>query len=65
MSGLPCPPAGDLSHSGTEPESLMSPELADEYFTTSITWVFGTEEQGRVTPEVHQSYSRGEEMSHS
>ena len=27
-SGLPCPPAGDLPNSGTEPASLMSPALA-------------------------------------
>ena len=26
-SGLPCPPPGDLSHSGIEPETLMSPAL--------------------------------------
>ena len=38
-SGLPCPAPGDLSHSGTEPESHMSPELAGEFFTTSSTWV--------------------------
>ena len=34
-SGLPCPPPGDLPNPGTEPESLMSPVLAGEFFTTS------------------------------
>ena len=37
-SGLPCPPPGDLPQPGIEPEPLMSPALADEFFTTSITW---------------------------
>ena len=37
-SGLPCPPPGDLSHLGIEPASLMSPALADKFFTTSSTW---------------------------
>ena len=27
-SGFPCPPPGDLSHSGIKPASLMSPSLA-------------------------------------
>ena len=34
-SGLPCPPPGDLPHSGIEPESLMSPALAGRFFITS------------------------------
>ena len=33
-SGLPCPPSGDLPYPGTEPESLVSPALAGEFFTT-------------------------------
>ena len=37
-SGLPCPPAGDLPNPGTEPTSLASPALADEFFTTGATW---------------------------
>ena len=37
-SGLPCPPPGDLPDSGTEPAYLMSPALADGFFTTSTTW---------------------------
>ena len=37
MSGLPCPPPGDLSDPGIKPESLMSPALARGFFTTSAT----------------------------
>ena len=29
---------GHLPHPGIEPVSLMSPALADEFFTTSATW---------------------------
>ena len=32
-SGLPCPPPGDLSYRGVEPMSLMSPALANGFFT--------------------------------
>ena len=35
---LPCPPPGDLPNPETEPVSLMSPELAGRFFTTSTTW---------------------------
>ena len=37
-SGLPCPPAGDLSNPGIKPMSFMSPALAGRFFTTSSTW---------------------------
>ena len=37
-SGMPCPPPGDLPNPGIEPMSLMSPELAGRFFTTSTTW---------------------------
>ena len=37
-SGLPFPPPGDLLDPGIKPVSLMSPALADRYFTTSATW---------------------------
>ena len=37
-SGLPGPPLGDLPHPGIEPESLVTPALADGFFTTSATW---------------------------
>ena len=35
--GLPCPPPGALPGPRIEPLSLMSPALADGFFTTSIT----------------------------
>ena len=38
-SELPFPSPGDLPDPGIELISLMSPALADEFFTTSITWV--------------------------
>ena len=38
QTGLPCPPLGDLPDPGIEPSSLMSPELAGGFFTTSTTW---------------------------
>ena len=41
-SGLPCPPPGNLPNPEIKPESLMSPELAGGFFTTSAT--------GEVTP---------------
>ena len=34
-SGLPFPPPGDLLNSGIKPVSLMSPVLADRFFTTA------------------------------
>ena len=37
-SGLPCPPPRDLSDPGIEPKSLLSPALAQGFFTTSATW---------------------------
>ena len=37
-SGLPFPSPGDLPNPGIEPGSLMSPALADGFFTTSATW---------------------------
>ena len=37
LSGLPCPSPGDLPDLGMEPLSLMSPELAGLFFTTSTT----------------------------
>ena len=36
--GLPCPPSGDLPDQGIKPECLMSPALANGFFTTSTTW---------------------------
>ena len=37
-SGLPWPPPGTLPDPGIEPTSLMSPVLADGFFTTSTTF---------------------------
>ena len=37
-SGLQCPPPGDLSDSGIETMSFMSPALAGVIFTTCATW---------------------------
>jgi len=37
-SGLPFLPSGDLPHPGIEAASLMSPALADRFFTFSATW---------------------------
>ena len=34
----PCPPPGDLPDPGIKPRYLMSPALADRFFTTSPTW---------------------------
>ena len=39
-SGLSCPPLGDLPNLGIEPESPMSPALADRFFTTRATWAW-------------------------
>ena len=38
LSGLPCPPPGDLLHPGIKPVSLISPTLAGGFFTISATW---------------------------
>ena len=38
-SGLQCAPPGDLPDPGFEPTSLMSPALADRFFTTITTWM--------------------------
>ena len=37
-SRLPCPPPGDLPDLGIEFASLMSPALADGFFTTNATY---------------------------
>ena len=37
-SGLMFPPPGDLPNPAIEPASLMSPELAGGFFTSSATW---------------------------
>ena len=35
---LPCPTPGDLPDSGIKPSSLMSPALADRFFTPGASW---------------------------
>ena len=35
---MPCPPPGGLPDAGIQSASLMSPELAGGFFTTSSTW---------------------------
>ena len=37
-NGWPCPPPGDLPHSGVEPTLLVSPALAGRFFTIRTTW---------------------------
>ena len=37
-SGLPLPTPGDLPYPGIKPISLVSPALADGFFTTVTTW---------------------------
>ena len=46
-SGLPFPPLGDLSDLRIEPESPVSPALANEFFTTEPT--------GKPQPKVELS----------
>ena len=38
LSQLPFSPPGNLPHPGIEPTSLLSPALADLFFTTRATW---------------------------
>ena len=38
LSGLPCPPRGDLPEPGIKPASLTFPALAVGFFNTSTTW---------------------------
>ena len=37
-SGLPCPPPGNLPNPGIELASLISPALAERFYTASATW---------------------------
>ena len=37
LSEMPCPPPGDLSDSGIEPETFTSPALASRFFTPSAS----------------------------
>ena len=53
---MPCLPPGDLSDSGIEPESLMSPALTGKFFTTSATWEAPTA-SGPRSKNDHQNLS--------
>ena len=56
-SGLPCPPPRDLLGPGMESTFLMSPALADGFFTTSATWEAlkkgRTSLKKKKTPKIH------------
>ena len=58
-SGLPGPPAGDLSNPGIEPKSLMSLTWAGEFFTTSATWEAHSTEDTGPTPGSGRSPGEG------
>ena len=47
-SGFPCPLPGDLPDPGTQPVSLMSPALADGFYSTSTTWEALTHDESSV-----------------
>ena len=49
-SGLPCPPPGDLSDPGTEPESLTFPALAGGFSTSRATWKARLQHQMQMEP---------------
>ena len=38
LSGLSCPPPGDLPDPGIDPTSSVAPALAGGFFTTKATW---------------------------
>ena len=48
-SGLPFPSPGDLPNPGMEPAFLLSPALADGFFTTSTTWEAPVLEDGKIS----------------
>ena len=58
-SGWPFPPLGDLTDAEMEPQSLISPVLADRFyrlFTSSATW--GRPHKGMVNYKVTAASSR-------
>ena len=55
-SELPFPSPGDLSNPGIKPTPLLSPALADRFFTTSATW--GTLEKPPSTSKSHPHFSQ-------
>ena len=48
-NGLPCPPPGDLPNPGIELAFLISPTLAEGFFTTSTTWEINCTSKQRKT----------------
>ena len=55
-SELACPPSGDLPDPGIKPTSLMSPALADVFFTTSATWESPAETLYPLLTSLHLPY---------
>ena len=60
-SRLPCSPPGDIPESEIEPMSVMSPALADEFFTTSTTWE--ALKYTISTPQDHQIQAKSKKLS--
>ena len=53
--GLTCLPPGDFPDPGIEPTSLMSPALADGFFTTNTTWEAYTDTDTHTDAHTHVS----------
>ena len=47
-SGLPHLPPADFPNPGTDPASLLSPKLAESFFTTGTAWEAWDIEQGQI-----------------
>ena len=62
--GLPFPPPGDLPDPEIKLESLTSPELASEFFTTSTTWGKSLKwmEMGKFNSDDHYIHHCGQEF---
>ena len=54
-SGLPSHSPGDLPDPGIKPASLLSPALADEFFTASATWGAPFQATGNILSQEVQS----------
>ena len=52
LSGLPCPPPGDLSNSGIELESIMSHALAGRFLVSQIVKNLPSMQETQVQPLV-------------
>ena len=51
--GEPFPPPGDLPDPGFKPTPLMSPALANRFFTTGATWVIDGLVKRQLTKLIH------------